>query len=116
MTLKPGVKLKGLQPQALVGLTIAEGVFRNYGLEMVVTSVNDSRHSLRSLHYKGQAFDLRLPTRCEKIGHTAPFYDDLDERVWRDIKEACGAEFDVILETHQMNRFQHHIHVEYDPK
>lgn len=119
MTLKPTVRLKGLQPQAVVAMLAAEAVYRHNGLALVVTSCNDSQHGTGSLHYAGRAIDCRLPSRCEaQPGLPAPTAFDLalDTRVARDLKEALGPEFDVILETHQQDRQNWHIHVEYDPK
>lgn len=113
MIAKQGVKLETLRPEARRGLEIADTVLRcEYDLEGVVTSTNDGRHKRNSLHYKDLAFDLRLPSRLTKT----PFNRDFDKMVHASLKQALGPDFDVILETHQLNKYQHHIHVEYDPK
>jgi hypothetical protein len=49
-----------------------------------------------SLHYRGFAVDLRLPT-------------DNKEEIRAELAASLGAEYDVILEID-------HIHIEYDPK
>lgn len=65
--------------------------------DMVITSLNDGKHMVGSLHYEGKAADLRIwglkdPAAVEKR-----------------IAILVGTDFDVILE-------KDHIHVEYDPK
>ena len=119
MTLKPGVKLSGIDGPAIVAAIVADQVYAAHGLEMVWTSALDGRHSATSLHYKGKAIDARLPSRCDPTpGRPAPtaFDLELDKRVTRDIQEQLGPEFDVVLETHQPERLNWHIHIEHDPK
>ena len=60
--LKDGVKLKGVEGQSLHGiwddaLPVIEKVFRIYESKTVITSAWDGKHSVRSLHYEGQALD-----------------------------------------------------------
>lgn len=99
MKLKSSVRLKGLQPQILLAVIIANDVYDRHGRELVITSVNDSRHGDDSIHYKGNAIDIR--TR----------YFSLDEKiaVYKEIKQQLTIDFDVVLE-------KDHIHIEYDPK
>ncbi len=93
------VSLSDLVPQMVVGLIMANEVYNEYDVDMVWTSSNDSRHSLTSLHYSGNAVDLRTRTlRAE------------DRQRCRDkIKEKLNIDFDVILESD-------HIHLEYQPR
>lgn len=95
---KFGVSLKGLQPEALLGLVVAEQLFSSLGEQLVVTSVSDGKHSNNSLHYKGQAFDLRI----WNLHNVAAIFKALEEGL-----KPLG--FDVILE-------DDHLHLEYDPK
>lgn len=104
MKLKPGVKLAGLQPQIAVALTIARDAYNDIGVELIVTSCNDSKHSDTSLHYKGRAADCRT--------HTVP-RPLLNALVTR-LKENLGFEFDVVLEGEKTAN--EHIHIEYDPQ
>ncbi len=99
MRLKNNVRLKGLQPQILIAVMVANDVYRQHGKELVITSVNDSKHGTNSIHYKGNAVDLRT------------HYFDNQERleVYREIKSRLIVDFDVVLENN-------HIHIEYDPK
>ena len=105
ITLKKGVRLGALQPQVVLGLVVAAGC---YGLrdmeEMVVTSCNDSKHGRGSLHYSGNAVDLRTNT-------AARIYV---EGLHSDIVLALGVDFDVILEDYGTPN--EHIHMEYQPK
>lgn len=105
MNLKPGVNLKGLQPQMVLAAVVVNHVYETtYALECTITSANDSTHSPHSLHYEGFALDFRT--------HNIP-RDKLDEVV-TEIKASLGAAFDVLLEGRDTPN--EHIHVEYDPK
>lgn len=99
MKFKSGVKLHGIQPQAILAAIIAKDVYAAHGYELTITSVNDSTHGAKSLHYSGLAIDLR--TR------------DVQQADWQtiveEIKTRLGTEFDVILESD-------HIHIEWDPR
>jgi len=95
-----GVSLRDLKPQAVVGLLVCDRIYAAHGQAMTVTSVNDSSHMVRSKHYEGRAFDLRI--------------NDLPAEV----REQIGVElqheltplgFDVVIESD-------HFHVEHDPK
>lgn len=99
MKLKHSVRLQGLQPQILLAVMVADDVYKKYGKELVITSVNDSRHGKNSIHYRGNAIDTR--TR----------YFSYDEKiaVYKEIKERLTVDFDVVLE-------KDHIHIEFDPK
>lgn len=98
VSLKLGVKVNGLKPEALLGIFIAKSVFEFHGESvMVITSVTDGQHKTGSLHYKGQAFDLRLPR------------NNISSIIVAGLREALHSDFDVVLEID-------HIHVEYDPK
>lgn len=99
MILKKGVKLRGLKPEMLLGITICNDVYKSFGVDMVITSVNDSKHGYGSLHYSGSATDLRTRNVPNEI------LSDLCDA----LKASLGVEFDVILESN-------HIHVEYQPK
>jgi hypothetical protein len=68
------------------------------GKPATITSAREGNHSENSLHYTGEAIDLRiwyLTPRQRRI-----YVDDL--------KWVLGDDFDVVLE-------KNHIHVEYDP-
>jgi hypothetical protein len=102
LAFKAGVDIRGVRPEAVLAMYVVDGIYRAAGaLGVVVTSVKDSKHMEHSLHYQGLAFDARLPSRVgAKIA-------DVD--VARRLREALGAQFDVVLESD-------HIHVEFDPK
>lgn len=105
LSIKPGIRVYGIKPEILLGLMIVESVFASLHIPCVITSpANDSeKHSSpKSLHYQGQALDIRLPSRF----NSAP---GLDQSVVDSVKNALGGDYDVILESN-------HIHVEYDPK
>lgn len=103
MKLKPGVKLRGLVPQMVVALLIIHDLYAHYGVELVVTSANDSQHKSDSFHYAGQAVDLRTKT-----------FQQSKALLVAQIKEAVGPDFDVLLENEGTDN--EHLHIEYDPK
>lgn len=104
LSLKPGVKLwhpnkSTIQPEALLAIAVAESVYRDHGLDCVITSVCEGQHSANSLHYKGLAVDFRtrhIPSPGQK------------RQICDLIAEALGSDYDVLLEAT-------HIHVEFDP-
>jgi hypothetical protein len=98
MTLKPGVRILGIKPEATLALIVAEGVFRDQGQECIVTSVVDGEHSAGSIHYQGFAFDLRIKHLSSGVA-----------KIHGELKARLGADFDVLLEAD-------HIHVEFQPK
>lgn len=100
LSLKPGVNVQGLRPEILLAMIIARDVYVKEGLEACcITSVCDGKHSPTSLHYAGQAFDIR-------IWDIAP--DALGNLVLA-IRAALTTDYDVVLE-------KDHIHVEYQPR
>ena len=93
--LKNGVDLRGLSPQMAIAYTIACKCYGQY--DCVITSANDSKHGPNSLHYKGQALDLR----------TRHLNGQGLQSVYHKLKESLGEQFDVVLESD-------HIHLEWD--
>jgi hypothetical protein len=100
LQIKSGVKLCGLRPEMLVGILVAERILASGNVYCVITSVVDGKHGTGSLHYAGQAVDLRI----------SEFVNPGDAgRAAVRIKAALGAEFDVVVESD-------HMHLEYQPK
>ena len=102
MILKNGVKIKGIKPECIMGIMIAESVWKlslNTNDPMVITSVTDGKHMNGSLHYKGLAFDVR--TNFLTSTQKSIFFDAL--------RNHMDLEFDIVLE-------KSHIHIEFDPK
>ena len=99
MQLKTGVKLRGLQPELLLALIVADGIYKKYfARDLVVTSVTDGCHKVGSKHFVGQAADLRLWGLEGRV-----------ESIVSALVAALGEDFDVVPE-------KDHIHLEYDPK
>ena len=70
-----------------------------FNKEIVITSLLDGKHGVKSLHYSGNGADLRIFIYTK---------DELAAFV-KFLKEALDKEFDIVLE-------KDHIHIEYDPK
>lgn len=103
---KEGISLKGLQPQTVLGIQVAAGVFARFGLVLTITSLNDGEHMDGSKHYDGLAFDCRTWDP-----EADPEWTQLSEEVKWDMRnalsQALGPEYDVLVKPT-------HIHVEYD--
>ena len=99
MQVKDGANIWGLEKVMQRVLKEADEIWSDYGEELVITSARDGIHSAGSLHYYGLAVDLR----------TRYFSDQDKQRVFEELKDVLGWEYDVILHST-------HIHVEYDPK
>jgi uncharacterized protein YcbK (DUF882 family) len=94
------VSVKKMTPQILLADIIVSGIYKSHGYDCVITSGCDGDHMNGSLHYNGNAHDYRISNiDISNIG----------EIMLKEIREALGNEYDVILE-------KNHFHVEYDPK
>lgn len=96
ISIKAGVRIRGMSPEILLAAFIAHELFRERAETLTITSCTDGAHKSGSLHYTGCAVDLRLPVLNPTV-----IVDALRSRL--------GPEYDVVLEAD-------HIHVEYDPK
>lgn len=99
MRLKKGIKIQGVRPELLIGIIVANDVYKSNGQELTITSVTDGKHSSTSLHYTGCAVDLRI--------------NDVPQSklsiIVAQLKEKLTVDFDVVLEST-------HIHLEYQPR
>ena len=105
---KAGVVWDGVRGHTLEAIAVAERIYNEYGLDCVITTLNDSKHMTGSLHYKGLAVDLRLPIH--------PYYDldiavsaGMTIKFAEELKKALFPDYTVIHEPD-------HYHIEYDPK
>ena len=101
--IKPGVSIKDVRPETVLGMMIAGHVLLDHGVPFVLTSVSDGIHGAGSLHYNGLAFDCRLPSRYVGEMH------GIDRRIRDELADVLGDEWDVVLE-------KDHLHIEFDPK
>ena len=101
MFLKEDVDPTALRPELIIAILVAQEVYRLYGRELVITSLNDSRHSLTSLHYAGAAVDIRT----NHLDLSEPQKDEIREK----IRERLPRHYDVVLESD-------HLHIEYQPR
>jgi len=94
------VNLNNVSSKIYMAISIVANIYEenSYG-DLVITSCRDSVHSKNSLHYVGQAFDIRIWSVPK------------NEIVFlcKVIKKQLGKDFDVVYE-------KDHIHTEYDPK
>ena len=97
MKLKKGVKISGVRPELLMGLMVANSIIAyEFNTDMVVTSCTDGTHTPMSMHYVGQAVDIRISNLSDPVGVVDRLKFELDGL------------FDIVLE-------RDHIHMEYDP-
>jgi hypothetical protein len=100
--MKKGVDVANIQPQIVLALITANNLYRDEGVELVYTSGRDGEHSLTSLHYSGNAVDLRSrDLKAKNRLLPALIRDRLADRL--------GVDYDVVLE-------KNHIHLEYQPR
>jgi hypothetical protein len=93
------VHLAGIRPELVLAIMVVDTLYHSYGEELVITSVVDSEHSSKSLHYVGAAFDAR----------TSYFTPAILNSVVNEIRSSLGFDFDVVVE-------KDHLHVEFQPK
>jgi len=99
---KAGVSLQGIQPEIVATFQTVEAAFAPK--EAVVTSAKDGRHKRGSLHFSGNAIDLRVRHLVE--GEAV--------RIHLTIKTALTDEYDVLHE--YIGTDDEHIHIEFQPK
>lgn len=106
----PQVKFHDMSPQILFAIIVADGVYREHGAALVITSLNDSGHVHRamSLHAIGHAVDLRT----HNLDLTSTEKYALAEDIWARLGGREG-QFDVILEG--VGSSHEHLHIEYQP-
>ena len=97
--LKPGVSVKKCNTQIILAAMVADRIYDSHGKTLVITSCSDGIHSDNSLHYSGNAIDLRI----------RDIEDTVLANILKELKDYLGSEYDVILEND-------HFHIEYDPK
>ena len=88
-SLKSGVKLMGVKPEMVIAMQICHAIYAKYDIEMVITSITDSKHSTFSRHYLGYAFDLRTKNIPSEAVKTA---------ILHEIKESLTKDFLVLDE------------------
>lgn len=109
LTIKPGVDLTKLTPRMALAAVVAAGVYNRHGLALTITSCGEGKHSAKSLHYVGDALDLRAPPRS-----MAPvIVEELREALGGAREANAGGQFDVVAELDVPGG--PHIHLEFDP-
>lgn len=89
-----------MTPQLLLAIMVADQVYGTYDTDVVITSLNDANHSETSLHYAGNAVDIRTWTLPDDVSASM---------VADEIKDKLNKHYDVIFESD-------HIHIEYQPR
>lgn len=97
--LEPNVQTFGMRTELLLAIVIAERIWSGYGVDLVLTSMCDGKHSETSLHNAGAAVDMR----------SRDLASDAKVEAVKQLKAALGRDYDVILEVD-------HVHVEFQPR
>lgn len=103
LTFKPGVDEHDVSTQMWYALGVAAALhWKMFDRGMVVTAMRDGQHMIGSLHYKGQAADVRT-------NDMSPIMAQSWAAQCRALLYSFG--FDVVLETTPP-----HMHIEFDPR
>jgi len=99
-------RVKVRHPSAAIVLadTFVREIFRAHGVECIITSIEDGKHSKRSKHYRGDAFDYRT-------WHLSP---DIRDSILTETRRVLSDDYQVVLESEE-DRYGEHMHVEFDP-
>lgn len=104
LKLKQGVSLENVSWRMFHAAIVVENAYKRRGIEAVITSASDGKHSALSKHYPEN--------------NASGMVEALDFRTWHltdpwsvraEIATELGSDYDVVLESD-------HLHVEYDPK
>lgn len=99
------VRVKGITPQLVIGLAVLDSMHQDmFGKGIIITSLNDGYHMSYSLHYKGNAADIRSHDKTKEES----------ESFINKVKIFLGQDYDILLEDYGLAN--EHIHFEYDPK
>lgn len=99
LSIKKGAEVNALTVPALLALIVVNEVYTKYGFDCVLTEGSGGKHGRASLHYVGNAIDIRT----RNVPASAV------EGIAEDIRNALGEQYDVIVEGT-------HLHIEYQPK
>ena len=103
LVLAPNVSLRGLQAPLLIGLQALQAIASKIGIEeLVLTSVTDGKHSVKSLHYVGAACDIRSKTLAK----------EQKQALLLAFNSQMGRQFDFIIE--DVGLSNEHFHLEHD--
>ena len=106
---KSGVDIAAWGPQIVLAYVEARNtwgrLFNSMDTPFVVTSGNDGIHGAASLHYVGNAMDIRIRDPYGAWALTDPQARSFEVA----LKSALGEQFDVVWE-------RDHFHVEFQPK
>ncbi|WP_339779876.1 hypothetical protein [uncultured Marinobacter sp.] len=100
LSFKTGVSVHGATNEIILAIMVSQSVYESRGFDCVVTSLLDGKHSRSSLHYSGNAIDLRTRHLPD---------DQTKNEIVDELRGGLTADYDVVLE-------RDHIHVEYQPK
>lgn len=104
LQVKHGVRITGLQREALAALDICLDAYAEMGHTMRLTSARGDMHGAYSHHYKGLAFDLGI----KEIPAAAK------QAIIDQLRPHLGPHYQVILEAE--GTANEHLHIEYDPR
>lgn len=102
MKIKAGAKVNGLKVEILLALVILEGIFKGFGVDVVITEGTGGIHRDNSLHYQGLAVDIR----------SKGLMSEVKQQILREAISSLGQGYDMLLEDEGTEN--EHFHVEYD--
>jgi hypothetical protein len=104
LQIKTGSKVKGIQPELVLGLNLLSLIFISRNVDFVITELTGSKHMEGSLHYKGLAADIR----------SKHIEEGLKVSILNLGQQCLSSNYDFILEG--KGTPNEHFHIEFDPK
>lgn len=108
------VRPHDIVPELVLALVVVDQVLATNGVNTVITSLNDGRHSETSLHYCRSGKHTDRKCRAADIRSKYPVLNGREGEIRDEIKRRLGAHYDVLIEA--VGTDNEHFHVEYDPK
>lgn len=110
---KPTCKIAGATVQCQIAIQVWNDLCRYYDTQCLINSVQDSKHSHGSRHWRGDAFDGDTHDTDHQTGQRYCKFSEPISNVIDEFKHRLPLGYDVVYENSNGNE---HMHCEYDPK
>lgn len=118
MQSKHGISIEKVSPQVLFALPIVDQLFYDAGAKHGLMLTSLFRMGSFSLHGEGKAFDVRLLSRILAEQAHVSWTEQItpkDRALELQMQLELGPDWDVVLESQQVEPHDWHFHLEFDP-